>query len=80
MAKLLSRFVFYSVLLLVLLWFWFGLSAKGNAGHTLVMVAINSLIMLLLFGVIWCFLLGVGQLPVPWQAYYFPSVFMSPYL
>jgi len=50
---------------MVLVW---GYLAKGNAGHTLVMVAINSLIMLLLFGVIGGFLLGVGQLPVPWQA------------
>ena len=32
---------------MVLVW---GYLAKGNAGHTLVMVAINSLIMLLLFG------------------------------
>ncbi len=50
---------------MVLVW---GYLAKGNAGHTLVMVAINSLIMLLLYGVIGGFLLGVGQLPVPWQA------------
>jgi len=50
---------------MVLVW---GYLAKGNAGHTLVMVAVNSLIMLLLFGVIGGFLLGVGQLPVPWQA------------
>ncbi len=50
---------------MVLVW---GYLAKGNAGHTLVMVAINSLIMLVLFGVIGGFLLGVGQLPVPWQA------------
>jgi len=50
---------------MVLVW---GYLAKGNAGHTLVMVAINSLIMLLLFGLIGGFLLGVGQLPVPWQA------------
>ncbi len=50
---------------MVLVW---GYLAKGNAGHTLVMVAINSLIMLLLFGVIGGFLLGLGQLPVPWQA------------
>jgi len=50
---------------MVLVW---GYLAHGNAGHTLVMVAINSLIMLLLFGVIGGFLLGVGQLPVPWQA------------
>ncbi len=50
---------------MVLVW---GYLAKGNDGHTLVMVAINSLVMLLLFGLIGGFLLGVGQLPVPWQA------------
>ncbi|WP_031433223.1 ACR3 family arsenite efflux transporter [Methylomarinum vadi] len=50
---------------MVLVW---GHLAHGNAGHTLVMVAINSLVMLLLYGVIGGFLLGVGQLPVPWQA------------
>jgi ACR3 family arsenite transporter len=32
------------------------------------MVAINSLVMLVLFGFLGGFLLGVGQLPVPWQA------------
>jgi arsenite transporter len=42
--------------------------ARGNDGLTLVMVAINSLIMLLLYGVLGGFLLGVGRLPVPWQA------------
>lgn len=50
---------------MVLVW---GHLAKGNTGHTLVMVAINSLVMLLLFGLIAGFLLGMGQLPVPWQA------------
>jgi ACR3 family arsenite transporter len=50
---------------MVLVW---GYLSKGNDGHTLVMVAINSLTMLLLFGVLGGFLLGVGQLPVPWQA------------
>ncbi len=50
---------------MVLVW---GYLAKGNDGHTLVMVAINSLVMLLLFGVIGGFLLGVGKLPVPWEA------------
>ena len=50
---------------MVLVW---GHLAKGNAGHTLVMVAINSLVMLVLFGLIAGFLLGIGQLPVPWQA------------
>lgn len=50
---------------MVLVW---GYLAKGNDGHTLVMVAINSLAMLVLYGVIGGYLLGVGQLPVPWQA------------
>ncbi len=50
---------------MVLVW---GYLAKGNDGHTLVMVAINSLFMLLLYGVLGGFLLGVGRLPVPWQA------------
>jgi ACR3 family arsenite transporter len=45
-----------------------GYLAKGNDGHTLVMVAINSLTMLVLYGVLGGYLLGVGQLPVPWQA------------
>lgn len=50
---------------MVLVWSYL---AKGNDGHTLVMVAVNSLIMLLLFGPLGGFLLGVGRLPVPWQA------------
>lgn len=50
---------------MVLVW---GFLAKGNDGHTLVMVAINSLTMLVLYGVLGGFLLGVGKLPVPWQA------------
>jgi len=50
---------------MVLVW---GYLSKGNDGHTLVMVAINSLTMLVLFGFLGGFLLGVGQLPVPWQA------------
>jgi ACR3 family arsenite transporter len=50
---------------MVLVW---GYLAKGNDGHTLVMVAINSLAMLLLYGVLGGFLLGVGKLPVPWEA------------
>ncbi|MHC4458750.1 MAG: ACR3 family arsenite efflux transporter [Planctomycetota bacterium] len=43
---------------MVLVW---GYLAKGNDGHTLVMVAINS-------RPLGGFLLGVGRLPVPWQA------------
>lgn len=50
---------------MVLVW---GYLAKGNDGLTLVMVAINSLTMLLFYGVLGGFLLGVGRLPVPWQA------------
>jgi len=50
---------------MVLVW---GYLARGNDGLTLVMVAINSLTMLVLYGLLGGFLLGVGQLPVPWQA------------
>ncbi len=50
---------------MVLVW---GFLARGNDGHTLVMVAINSLTMLILYGFLGGYLLGVGRLPVPWQA------------
>ena len=50
---------------MVLVWSYL---ARGNDGLTLVMVAINSLTMLVLYGVLAGFLLGVGRLPVPWQA------------
>jgi ACR3 family arsenite transporter len=50
---------------MVLVW---GFLARGNDGHTLVMVAINSLAMLFLYGPLGGFLLGIGRLPVPWQA------------
>ncbi len=50
---------------MVLVW---GFLSRGNDGHTLVMVAINSLAMLFLYGPLGGFLLGVGRLPVPWQA------------
>ena len=50
---------------MVLVW---GYLAKGNDGHTLVMVAINSLTMLFLYGLLGGLLLGVGRLPVPWEA------------
>jgi len=50
---------------MVLVW---GFLARGNDAHTLVMVAINSLTMLVLYGPLGGFLLGVGRLPVPWQA------------
>ena len=44
---------------MVLVW---GFLARGNDGHTLVMVAINSLAMLFLYGPLGGFLLGVGRL------------------
>lgn len=50
---------------MVLVW---GYLARGNDGHTLIMVAINSLTMLFLYGPLGGYLLGVGRLPVPWQA------------
>ena len=50
---------------MVLVWNYL---SRGNDGLTLVMVAINSLTMLVLYGVLGGFLLGVGRLPVPWQA------------
>jgi ACR3 family arsenite transporter len=50
---------------MVILWSYL---AEGNDGHTLVMVAINSLSMLFLYGPLGGFLLGIGRLPVPWQA------------
>ena len=50
---------------MVLVW---GYLSKGNDAHTLMMVAVNSLTMLLLYGLLGGYLLGVGQLPVPWQA------------
>lgn len=50
---------------MVLVW---GHLAKGNQGLTLVMVAINSLTMLFLYGLLGGWLLGVNQMPVPWEA------------
>ncbi len=50
---------------MVLVW---GYLSKGNDGLTLVMVAINSLAMLFLYGPLGGYLLGVGKLPVPWEA------------
>ncbi len=50
---------------MVLMW---GYLARGNQGHTLVMVAINSLTMLVLYGLLGGWLLGINQMPVPWEA------------
>ncbi len=49
---------------MVLLW---GYLARGNDGLTLVMVAINSLTMLVLYAPLGGFLLGVNAMPIPWQ-------------
>lgn len=49
---------------MVLVW---GHLSKGNDGHTLVMVAINSLAMLLLYAPLGGWLLGVNKMPIPWQ-------------
>ncbi|MEY3394496.1 MAG: hypothetical protein RL346_732 [Verrucomicrobiota bacterium] len=50
---------------MVLVWSYL---AKGNQGHTLVMVAVNSLTMLFLYGVLGGWLLGINQMPVPWES------------
>jgi ACR3 family arsenite transporter len=53
---------------MVLMW---GYLAKGNDGLTLVMVAINSLMMLFLYGPLGGLLLNVNSMPVPWQTMLF---------
>jgi arsenite transporter len=50
---------------MVLMW---GYLARGNQGHTLIMVAINSLTMLFLYGLLGKWLLGLNEMPVPWEA------------
>jgi ACR3 family arsenite transporter len=50
---------------MVLVW---GYLARGNDGHTLIMVAINSLAMLVLYGPLGKWLLGLNEMPVPWEA------------
>lgn len=49
---------------MVLMWSYL---SKGNDGLTLVMVAINSLTMLVLYAPLGGFLLGVNAMPIPWQ-------------
>ncbi len=49
---------------MVLIW---GHLSRGNDGHTLVMVAINSLTMLFLYAPLGGWLLGVNKMPIPWQ-------------
>lgn len=43
--------------------------ARGNDGLTLVMVAINSLSMLVLYAPLDGFRLGVNAMPIPWQTW-----------
>jgi len=60
---------------MVLMW---GHLAKGNAGLTLVMVAINSLIMLFIFGPLGGLLLNINSMPVPWGTMLFTvSVYVA---
>ena len=53
---------------MVLMWSYL---AKGNDGLTLVMVAVNSLLMLFLYAPLGGFLLGVNNMPIPWQTMLF---------
>jgi len=49
---------------MVLVWSYL---ARGNMGHTLVMVAINSLTMVALYAPLAVFLLGISGVTIPWE-------------
>jgi len=49
---------------MVLMWSYL---ARGNMGHTLVMTAINSLAMVILYAPLSMFLLGISGIRVPWE-------------
>ncbi|TET39927.1 MAG: ACR3 family arsenite efflux transporter [Dehalococcoidia bacterium] len=49
---------------MVLVWSYL---ARGNMGHTLVMTAINSLTMVILYAPLAMFLLGISGIMVPWE-------------
>jgi ACR3 family arsenite transporter len=49
---------------MVLMWSYL---ARGNMGHTLVMTAINSLSMVLLYAPLAQFLLGISGIVIPWK-------------
>lgn len=53
---------------MVLMWSYL---AKGSEGLTLVMVAVNSLTMLVFYAPLGGFLLGVNAMPIPWQTILF---------
>jgi len=49
---------------MVLMWSYL---ARGNMGHTLVMTAINSLAMVILYAPLSMYLLGISGIQVPWE-------------
>ena len=49
---------------MVLMWSYL---AEGNMGHTLVMTAINSLSMVVLYAPLAMLLLGISGIPIPWE-------------
>jgi len=49
---------------MVLVWSYL---SRGNMGHTLVMVAVNSLAMLFLYAPMAGLLLGIANIPIPWE-------------
>lgn len=53
---------------MVLMW---GYLSYGNQGHTIVMVAVNSLVMLFLYAPLGKWLLATNDLTVPWQTIVF---------
>ena len=53
---------------MVLMWSYL---ARGNDGLTLIMVAINSLTMLVLYAPLGGFMLGVNSMPIPWRTILF---------
>jgi ACR3 family arsenite transporter len=57
---------------MVLVW---GYLAKGNMGHTLVMVAVNSLVMLLLYAPLGSLLLGVSDIVIPFATLFYAVLF-----
>ena len=70
-AELASEYIAGMILLgvapctaMVLVWSYL---SKGNMGHTLVMVAVNSLAMLVLYAPLAGLLLGIADIPIPWE-------------
>ncbi|MBU0534169.1 MAG: ACR3 family arsenite efflux transporter [Candidatus Omnitrophica bacterium] len=57
---------------MVLMWSYL---AKGNSGLTLVMVAVNSLMMLFLYAPLGGFLLRINQMPIPWMTIVLSVIF-----